>query len=314
MRGERAVEEKKGFFSRLKEGLSKTRESFVRRMDAILTGRKVDQELLEELEALLITADFGVEVTRKILTQAEEKAKREKIVDGEAFRGVLRQVIEEQLSWPELDLEQSPHKPHVLLVVGVNGVGKTTTIGKLAAQLGEGGRKVMLAAGDTFRAAAVDQLRRWGERAGCPVVAQEGSADPAAVIYDAYSAAKSRQMDFLIADTAGRLHTKSNLMEELRKIKRVLGRQDPAVPQDIWLVLDATTGQNAVNQVRLFHESMGLSGLVMTKMDGTAKGGVLVGLASQFGIPVRYIGVGEGVRDLRPFEANAFVRALFEQS
>lgn len=299
------------FFKRLKEGLTKTRKNFTKQLDTILVGRKVDDELLEELETLLITSDFGLDTTETILKEAKERSKKENQNDAALFRETLKSVIKERFAHDFGEWQISDQKPHVILVVGVNGVGKTTTIGKLAAHLKSDGKKVMLAAGDTFRAAAVIQLEKWGERAGCPVVSQGQNADSASVIYDAFAAAESKNLDCLIADTAGRLHTKQNLMEELKKIKRVLNRKNPWAPQDIWLVLDATTGQNAVNQVKHFHEQMELTGLVVTKLDGTAKGGVVVGIAEQFGIPIRYIGVGEGIEDLKPFDPDLFVDALF---
>ncbi|WP_130470911.1 signal recognition particle-docking protein FtsY [Candidatus Magnetaquicoccus inordinatus] len=302
------------FFARLREGLSKTRKAFTNQLDALLTGRKVDAELIEELEALLITSDFGLETASRILAEAQSRSRSARREEASQFREILKDVI-----WERFDASRQPwhlaeKKPHVILVVGVNGVGKTTTIGKLAAHFHGEGRKVILAAGDTFRAAAVAQLEKWGERVRCPVIAQGQNADSASVVHDAFSAAKARHMDLLLADTAGRLHTKVNLMEELKKIQRVLARQEAQAPHDVWLVLDATTGQNAIHQVKHFHEALGLTGLIITKLDGTAKGGVVVGISEQFRIPIRFIGVGEGVGDLKPFEPDQFVDALFARS
>lgn len=299
------------FFVRLREGLSKTRKSFTSRLDALLIGKKVDAALIEELESLLITSDFGLEATERILTEAQERSKRDHSEDATHFRELLKDVIWERLLLHRKPFLLSDQKPHVILVVGVNGVGKTTTIGKLAAHFQSEGKKVLLAAGDTFRAAAVAQLEQWGTRVRCPVISQGQNADSASVIHDAFSAATARHVDILIADTAGRLHTKVNLMEELKKIKRVLNRKNPQAPQDIWLVLDATTGQNAIQQVRHFHEVMELTGLVVTKLDGTAKGGVVIGIGEQFDLPIRFIGVGEGVDDLKPFDPELFIEALF---
>ena len=300
-------------FATLRKGLSKTHKAFTNQLDTLLSNKKVDEELIEELETLLITSDFGLEATERILTEARERSEREGQEEASLFRETLKDVIWERLLSDHKPFEFSEQKPHVILVVGVNGVGKTTTIGKLAAHFQENGKKVMLAAGDTFRAAAVAQLGKWGERVGCPVISQGQNADSASVVHDAFSAAKARNIDILMADTAGRLHTKVNLMEELKKIKRVLGRKNPQAPHDVWLVLDATTGQNAVNQVRHFHETMELTGLIITKLDGTAKGGVVVGISEQFDLPIRFIGVGEGMDDLRPFDPDLFVDALFMQ-
>ncbi|MBF0321703.1 MAG: signal recognition particle-docking protein FtsY [Magnetococcales bacterium] len=296
---------------RLRSGLSRTREGFVKKLDVLLAKGQVNAELLEDLEALLITADFGVEITERVLEEARLRLKEKRQADGTSLRLVVQAVIRERLERIQVPLVLGRAKPHVILVVGVNGVGKTTTIGKLAAQFTRSGQQVILAAGDTFRAAAVDQLRIWGERAKVPVIAQGQHADSASVIFDAHAAAIARGADLLLADTAGRLHTKSNLMEELKKVKRILGRKDPHAPHDIWLVMDATTGQNAINQVAQFHDALGLTGLVITKLDGTARGGVVVGIAEKFKLPIHFIGVGEGLDDLKPFSANDFVEALF---
>lgn len=302
---------KKGFFQRLREGLTKTRKGLMGALDLVLARGKVDAALLDEVEALLITADFGVATAQNLLEEAMEQLKRSQRDDGQALRVALADTVRRRLASRQTPFTLSPDRPHVILVVGINGVGKTTTIGKLAAQFSRENKKVLLAAGDTFRAAAVEQLKIWGERAGVPVVAQDSGSDSASVIFDAYAAAKARGCHLLLADTAGRLHTKSNLMDELKKVKRVLQRQHPRAPHDVWLVLDATTGQNAVNQARQFHHDMGLTGLIVTKLDGTAKGGVVVGIGEELGLPIRYLGVGEGVDDLRPFDPDQFVEAMF---
>ncbi|HIJ84720.1 MAG: Signal recognition particle receptor FtsY [Magnetococcales bacterium] len=298
-------------FERLKIGLTKTRERFSRGLDDLFKGRGIDAELFDDLEGLLITSDFGLDTSVKIIEELRQRHHKEMIKQPEALRQLLRQIVLEWLLPAQVETQPWPEKPGVVLVVGVNGVGKTTTIGKLAHYYRNSGHSVMLAAGDTFRAAAVEQIRLWGERCDCPVISQLHGADSASVIYDAHNAAIARGFDLLIADTAGRLHTKVNLMEELKKIKRVLGRQGTSAPHDIWLVLDATTGQNAHSQVKRFHDDLGVTGLIITKLDGTAKGGVVVGLAQTFGLPVRFIGVGETMEDLRPFNAEQFVDAFF---
>ncbi|MEG3638393.1 signal recognition particle-docking protein FtsY [Magnetococcus sp. PR-3] len=301
------------FFDKLRKGLAKTRKSFTQKLETIITGQALDDDLLEELEDLLIMSDFGVETAQSIIAETRERFPKEAPEGDQAVKGMLKKVIGERLSRHHGPLEMITPGPHALLVVGVNGVGKTTTIGKLSAYYREQGHNLLLAAGDTFRAAAVEQLKIWGERTQTPVIAQGQDADSASVIYDAYAAACSRGADLLIADTAGRLHTKSNLMEELKKVQRVVQKLEATAPQDIWLVLDATTGQNAINQVKIFHEALGLTGLVITKLDGTAKGGVVVGICEQFDLPIRFIGVGEGVEDLRPFDPTDFVEALFAE-
>ncbi|MBF0142504.1 MAG: signal recognition particle-docking protein FtsY [Magnetococcales bacterium] len=300
------------FFKRLKEGLSKTRQGFTERLGGLIRGRAIDEGLLAELEDLMITSDFGVATAQALLKEATGRVKRQPQADADTLRQALREVVTERLQGGEALTWESVERPHVILVVGVNGVGKTTTIGKLANLLRTKGKSVILAAGDTFRAAAVEQLGIWGKRAGSSVISQGEGADSASVIYDALASARAKGVDFLIADTAGRLHTKSNLMEELKKIRRVLGRLDPLAPHDVWLVLDATTGQNALSQVRQFHQDLQLTGLIVTKLDGTAKGGVVVGIHETFGIPIRFLGMGEGLDDLRPFEAKAFAEALFD--
>lgn len=298
-------------FERMRSGLSKTSSSLVGRIDSLLRGRQVDEELLEELEEILITADLGMKTTQELMQALNKRRARGEAQTPEALRTVLMEEMRLRLTLdvPPLDLRQA--KPMVLMVVGVNGVGKTTTIGKLANQFSNQGLKVLLGAGDTFRAAAADQLEVWGSRAGVEVVRHAEGADPAAVAYDAAKAAVARKVDVLILDTAGRLHTKINLMEEMKKIRRVLAREIPGAPHETLLVLDATTGQNALVQARMFKETVEISGLVLTKLDGTARGGIVVAIASELGVPVRYVGIGEGLEDLRPFEPELFVRALF---
>lgn len=304
-----------GFFARLRQGLSKTSASIGEGMASLFLGKKaIDDDLLEELETRLLTADVGVEATGAIMQNLTRRVSRKELADS----GALYRALQEELAGLLRPVEQplvvdGGKQPYVILVVGVNGVGKTTTIGKLAKKLQNEGKKVMLAAGDTFRAAAVEQLQVWGERNRIPVIAQHTGADSASVIFDAVQAAKARGIDVLIADTAGRLHTKDNLMEELKKVRRVIGKLDETAPHEVLLVLDAGTGQNAINQTRQFNQAVELSGIALTKLDGTAKGGVIFALAKQFGTPIRYIGVGEGIDDLRTFEADAFVKALFGQ-
>ncbi|WP_271104536.1 signal recognition particle-docking protein FtsY [Pseudomonas tohonis] len=306
---------KAGFFARLKQGLSKTSASLGEGMASLFLGRKaIDDDLLDEIETRLLTADVGVEATTAIVQSLTQKVARKQLADSDALYKALQDELAALLKPVEQPLRiDAGKRPYVILVVGVNGVGKTTTIGKLAKKLQLEGKKVMLAAGDTFRAAAVEQLQVWGERNNIAVIAQHTGADSASVIFDAVQAAKARGIDVLIADTAGRLHTKDNLMEELKKVRRVIGKQDESAPHEVLLVLDAGTGQNAINQAKQFHQAVSLSGLALTKLDGTAKGGVIFALAKQFGLPIRYIGVGEGIDDLRDFEAESFVRALFAE-
>ncbi|MDG9759650.1 signal recognition particle-docking protein FtsY [Pseudomonas sediminis] len=310
-----ATQEKPSFFARLKQGLSKTSASLGEGMASLFLGKKaIDDDLLDDLETRLLTADVGVEATTTIIGNLTKRVARKELADS----GALYKALQEELVTLLKPVEQplvidSAKQPYVILVVGVNGVGKTTTIGKLAKKLQQDGKKVMLAAGDTFRAAAVEQLQVWGERNNIAVIAQHTGADSASVIFDAVQAAKSRGIDVLIADTAGRLHTKDNLMEELKKVRRVIGKLDETAPHEVLLVLDAGTGQNAISQAKQFNQTVNLTGLALTKLDGTAKGGVIFALAKQFGLPIRYIGVGEGIDDLRPFEAQAFVQALFEE-
>lgn len=302
---------KEGFFARLKRSLLKTKENLGSGFISLFRGKKIDDDLFEELEEQLLIADVGVETTRKIITNLTEGASRKQLKDAEALYGLLKDEMGEILAKVDEPLNVEGKTPFVILMVGVNGVGKTTTIGKLARQFEQQGKSVMLAAGDTFRAAAVEQLQVWGQRNNIPVIAQHTGADSASVIFDAIQAAKARHIDVLIADTAGRLQNKSHLMEELKKIVRVMKKLDEDAPHEIMLTLDASTGQNAISQAKLFHEAVGLTGITLTKLDGTAKGGVIFSVADQFGIPIRYIGVGERIEDLRPFKADDFIEALF---
>ncbi|WP_168400894.1 signal recognition particle-docking protein FtsY [Erwinia amylovora] len=302
---------KEGFFARLKRSLVKTRTNLGSGFISLFRGKKIDDELFEELEEQLLIADVGVETTRRIIGNLTNQASRKQLRDAEALYGLLKTDMAEILAKVEAPLDISGKTPFVILMVGVNGVGKTTTIGKLARQFQAEGKSVMLAAGDTFRAAAVEQLQVWGQRNHIPVVAQHTGADSASVIFDAIQAAKARHVDVLIADTAGRLQNKAHLMEELKKITRVMKKLDDSAPHEVMLTIDASTGQNAISQTKLFHEAVGLTGITLTKLDGTAKGGVIFSVADQFTIPIRYIGVGEGIEDLRPFKADDFIEALF---
>ncbi|CAH6877339.1 signal recognition particle receptor [Vibrio chagasii] len=310
------VQEKptESFFARLKRSLSRTKANIGAGFFGLFKGKKIDDDLFEELEEQLLIADVGMNTTVKIIENLTEKASRNDLKDGEALYGLLKEEMADILSQVEQPLVVDTTKtPYVILMVGVNGVGKTTTIGKLAKQFQNEGKKVMLAAGDTFRAAAVEQLQVWGQRNDVPVIAQHTGADSASVIYDAIEAAKARGVDVVIADTAGRLQNKSNLMEELRKIVRVMKKIDDSAPHEIMLTLDAGTGQNAISQAKLFSEVAPVTGITLTKLDGTAKGGVIFSIADQFQIPIRYIGVGEGIDDLRPFESKDFIEALFSR-
>jgi fused signal recognition particle receptor len=306
--------ERAGLFQRLRQGLAKTGKVLNTDIGELFR-RRIDDALFEELEERLLLADVGVDATRRIMDQITHAVKRGELSDAEALMQALEKAMIEILAPVERPLLIHPGtgKPFSILVVGINGAGKTTTIGKLAHQLRAENYSVLLAAGDTFRAAAVEQLQTWGERNKVPVIAQGTGADSASVVFDALQAAQSRRIDVLIADTAGRLHTQHNLMDEIRKVKRVMGWLDPGAPSEVLLVIDGGTGQNAINQVRQFHEALGVTGLVVTKLDGTARGGVLFALAQQMGIPVRFIGVGEKAEDLQPFEARAFVRALLNR-
>lgn len=302
---------KKGFFSKIKQGLSKTRDSILNGVEQVLSSfTKIDEELFEELEESLIMSDIGVETSVYIIEKVREIVKIEKIKDVEQIKDVIVRVICEILEQETQDFNLK--SPSVILVIGVNGVGKTTTIGKLANNFKNDGKKVLLAAGDTFRAAAIDQLQVWGERSGIDVIRHQEGSDPAAVVFDAIQASKARGTDILICDTAGRLHNKKNLMEELKKIARIVNRENPDAQVETLLVLDATTGQNALQQAKLFNEVADITGIVLTKLDGTAKGGVVIAIKNELKIPVRFIGVGEGIEDLRPFDATEFSKALFE--
>ncbi len=304
-----------GFFARIKRGLTRTRGQFAENIGNLLLGKKaIDDELLEEIETQLLVADIGVDATSDIIDELTAKVERKQLADSGALYSALQDSLKSILREVEQPLAiDSSAKPYIILVVGVNGVGKTTTIGKLAHRFKAEGKSIMLAAGDTFRAAAIEQLQTWGERNDVPVVAQHNGADSASVIYDAVASAQAKSIDVVIADTAGRLHNKSNLMEELAKIKRVVSKLDVDAPHEVLLVLDAGTGQNAVNQADQFKQATSVSGLVLTKLDGTAKGGVIFALSKKHKIPVRFIGVGETAEDLQPFSADAFVDALFGQ-
>lgn len=300
-----------GLFSRLKQRLGRTRSGFVRQIDQLLLGKKViDQGLLDELEEVLVTADMGVGTVTDIFDRIRNEVKRNELRDPGMLRNHIRQRILECIH-TDAKPERSSAKPHVLLVVGVNGVGKTTTIAKLAYQMKQEGKNVLLVAADTFRAAAIEQLETWGDRVGVPVIKHASGADPSAVAFDGMDAALKQDVDVVIVDTAGRLHTKVNLMEELRKIRRVIGKKIDGAPHEVLLVLDATTGQNAISQAKLFSQATSVGGIALTKLDGTAKGGIVVSIAHDLGIPIRYIGIGEKMEDLRPFNPKEFVEALF---
>ena len=302
-----------GFFDKLKKGLNKTRENLTNKIEKLVIGyADIDEDFLDELEETLIMADVGVQTTDKLMQAVRKGIKKKEINTPEDLKPFLAKEIAAILNNGEDTTRVAAEGPTVLLVIGVNGAGKTTTIGKLSAYYQEQGKSVMLAAADTFRAAAIDQLEVWGQRTGAQVIKHEEGSDPAAVAFDAVKAAKARGIDVLIIDTAGRLQTKSNLMQELEKINRVIGREIPGAPHETLLVLDATTGQNAISQAELFTKAAPISGVVLTKLDGTAKGGVVIGIKSQLSMPVKWIGVGEGVEDLRPFNADDFAKALFE--
>ncbi|MCL2761476.1 MAG: signal recognition particle-docking protein FtsY [Desulfuromonadales bacterium] len=306
-------EKPRTFFERLKKGLSKTSETLVGGIDRLLLGKKeIDADTLEGLEEILITADLGVTTSVELIRNLEQKLKRNELKDGAALRAALKDDILKRMEDYAVPLKTDAASPFVIMVIGVNGVGKTTTIGKLASKFKQDGKKVLLAAADTFRAAASEQLAIWGERNGVDVIKHKEGADPSAVVFDACKAALARNIDVLIVDTAGRLHTKVNLMEELKKIFRVIGREIDGAPHETLLVLDAGTGQNALSQARLFKEAASVSGIILTKLDGTAKGGIVVAVCNELKIPLRYIGVGESVEDLREFDPKEFVDALFQ--
>lgn len=306
--------ESKGFFERLKAGLARTRNAFIKNIDGILLGERViSQKLFEELEETLIMADVGPVFTYELIEKMKEQAKRNELGDAEILRKVLRDAITDTLRKSEAPLQIPTNELFTIMVVGVNGTGKTTTIGKLANTLKKDGTSIMLVAADTFRAAAIEQLEVWSQRVNAPLIKQKTGADPSAVVFDAIVAARARKADAVIIDTAGRLHTKVNLMEELKKMKRIIERELPGAPHEILLVLDATTGQNAVVQAKIFNDEIGVTGIILTKLDGTAKGGVIIGIARELNIPIRYIGIGERLDDLKIFKSAEFVDALFEQ-
>lgn len=301
-----------GFFDKLKAGLEKTRKSFTEKIEQLVIGyATIDDELLDDLEAVLLSADVGVPTTTKLMTEIRNGIRNKQINSPDDLKPFLQDKINAMLCSEHHAGLIDTDPPIVMLIVGVNGVGKTTTIGKLANYYHEAGKKVLIAAADTFRAAAIDQLEIWGQRTGTEIIKHAEGSDPAAVAFDAVQAAKARKVDIVMIDTAGRLHTKANLMEELKKINRVIAKEIPAAPHETLLVLDATTGQNAINQVKLFGEAVALTGVVLTKLDGTAKGGVVIAINNELSLPVKWIGVGEGVNDLRPFEAAEFAAALF---
>ncbi|MFC1533788.1 signal recognition particle-docking protein FtsY [Thermodesulfobacteriota bacterium] len=305
--------EKRSIFDRLMHSLSKTRSGLIGRLDQLILGKKViDEDLLEELEEILFTSDLGVNATQELIDLVRERVARKELDNPERLKEALKENITSFLDIPEVEFNgPAPGEPMIIMVIGVNGVGKTTTIGRAAHLYKEQGKKVILVAADTFRAAAVEQLVIWGERVGAEVIRQREGSDPSAVVFDAINAAISREVDVVLIDTAGRLHTKINLMDELLKIHRVTGRKLPGAPHQVWLVLDATTGQNAISQAEMFHEKLGVTDIILTKLDGTAKGGIVVGISRQLGLPIRFIGIGEKIDDLRPFYAADFVEAIF---
>ena len=307
------MSEKKGFFGRLVQGLTKTRDNIVNSIDSIFSGfSSIDEDFYEELEEVLIMGDLGINTTTSIMENLRQKVKEEKIKDPAECKALLINSIKEQMDLGE-NAYEFENKKSVVLVIGVNGVGKTTSIGKLADQLREEGKSVLLAAADTFRAAAIDQLEEWSRRANVPIIAQKEGSDPAAVIYDAVQSAKAKNVDVLICDTAGRLHNKKNLMEELKKINRIIDKEYPDAYRETLIVLDGTTGQNALAQAKIFMEAANITGIILTKMDGTAKGGIAVAIQSELGVPVKYIGVGKKIDDLQKFNSNDFVNALFDR-
>jgi fused signal recognition particle receptor len=311
---QRPPEKKKSLFSRLTEKLGKTRETFTYQLDALFLGKKeIDAKMLDDLEELLISADLGVATTQELLENARRKVKRKELYDPKSLKETLKVQIKKLITESDEDasLVMPDEGPFVIMVIGVNGVGKTTTIGKIARKFQQAGNSVMLVAGDTFRAAAVSQLQIWGERSNVPVIAHKAGADPSSVVFDALEIAQSKNIDVVLVDTAGRMHTKDNLMEELKKIKRVMGKKLKGAPHEVMLVLDATTGQNGISQARLFDDAVGVTGITLTKLDGTSKGGIVANICKEMKIPIRFIGIGEKMTDLRDFDAGEFVEALF---
>jgi len=309
-----AADQGPGFFGRLRKSLSKTRDSFTGRLDRLFLGKKeITQDLFDDLEEILFTSDIGVAATQELIDSVQEKIARKELKDPDKLKAALRDQMLAFLDVGEVEHPfPNPGEPLVIMVVGVNGVGKTTTIGKAAHRFRSQGKEVLLVAADTFRAAAVEQLTIWGDRVGAAVIKQGPGADPSAVAFDGLTAAVARKVDVVIVDTAGRLHTKINLMEEIQKIHRVIGRKLPGAPHEVWLALDATTGQNAISQAQMFNKALGVTGIVLTKLDGTAKGGIVVGISRELGIPIRLIGIGEKIDDLREFDAKEFVKAIFD--
>lgn len=307
-------ENRKGLFQRLRQGLSRTRSGLAGSLDSLVFGKKeINDDLLEELEEVLFTSDLGVATTQELIDLVQDRVNRKELNEPEKLKNLLKEQICAFLKNHEVEHPvPKPGEPLVIMVIGVNGVGKTTTIGKAGNYFKEQGKNVMLVAADTFRAAAVEQLEIWGKRIGADVVKQKEGSDPSAVVFDAVSAARSRDVDIVLIDTAGRLHTKSNLMDELEKIHRVTGKKLPGAPHEVWLVLDATTGQNAIAQAEMFHKTLGVTGIILTKLDGTAKGGIVVGISHQLKLPIHFIGIGEKIDDLRPFDASDFVDAIFD--
>jgi fused signal recognition particle receptor len=303
----------KGFLARLREGLAKTRTGLSGRLDRAFFGKKeIDEDLLEQIEEILFTSDLGVATTQELIEKVQDGVARRELDKPEKLREALKEQIRQFLEVPEIShVEPAPGEPYVVMLIGVNGVGKTTTIAKLGHQVRERGKAVMFVAADTFRAAAIEQLQVWGDRVGADVVKQKQGSDPSAVVFDGLSSAIVKKTDVVFIDTAGRLHTKVNLMEELEKIRRVAQKRIPEAPHEVWLVVDATTGQNAISQAEMFHKAMGLTGIILTKLDGTAKGGIVAGICHQLKIPIKFIGIGEKMDDLRPFNASAFVEAIF---